>query len=79
MGLVGSNSADILFFFVSVCESPVFCMLFIGGELENEVQSLNYVAADCQVELRTMGRVLKYGSLCVCEGERESTLVNVLV
>lgn len=53
------------------------------GRAKEWSTGLNYAAADCQVELRTMGHMLKYGSLCVCvckkERKKESTLVNVRI
>lgn len=49
-----------------VCKIQCNHELFIEGRAAERRRGLNNAAADCQVELRTIGCMLKYGSLCVC-------------
>lgn len=74
----------ILFLETIVCKIQYNQELFIEGRAAEWRRGLNNAAADCQVELRTIGCMLKYGSLCVsvscvCEKMNESPLVNVHV
>lgn len=72
-------------FGMCVCESPMLPHAIYRGRAREWSTGLNYAAADCQGELRTMSCMLKYGSLCVCmrvfvrERKNASTLVYVHV
>lgn len=62
---MGSYCIDKILFLMGVCENPVFPRAIYRERATEWSTGLNYAGADCQVELRTMGRMLKYGSLCV--------------